>query len=272
MTVDLSEQTWAITGAAGRIGTTLRAGLRGSVASLVLIDSRPVADPQPGELVVVLDIADAVAVREALAGKNIAGVIHLAAIPDEADFRDLVQANIVGTWHVLEAIREAGIPRIVYASTGRTIGMYDAGTIVSSDDPTRPDGLYAVSKVAGEALCRMYVDKFGLRATCMRIGAFKDEPVEARDLSVWLSPADAVRAFVAAMAQESEAFAVLLTYSANTHGWADLAPGRALGFDPVDDASDHREAAGLADQPVTTGVAAGVLGSPEFTLGRQRGF
>ena len=272
MTVDLSGQTWAITGAAGRIGTTLRAGLRGSVASVVLIDNREVDDPQPNETVIVLDISDAIAVREALAGKNIDGVIHLAAIPDEADFRDLVQANIVGTWHVLEAAREAGIGRIVYASTGRTIGMYEAGTIVAPNDPTRPDGLYAVSKVAGEALCRLYVEKFGMRATCMRIGAFKEEPEEARDLSVWLSPADAVRAFVAAMTQDLEPFAVLLTYSANTHGWADLAPGRALGFDPVDDASDHRAAAGLADEPVTEGVAAGFLGTPEFTLGRQRRF
>jgi uronate dehydrogenase len=262
---DISTETWAITGAAGRIGSTLRAGLAGSVARLVLIDHREVTDAAPHESAIVADLADPASLRAALGGVD--GVIHLAAVPDEADFHDLVEANVVGSFHLLEAARQAGVTRIVYASTGRTIGMYDVHETVTPSMRPRPDGLYAAIKVAGEALCSVYVDKFGFTATCLRIGAFKPAPEDARDLSVWLSPADAVRAALAAMRRDDGGFEVLLTYSANTDSWVDLGPGRALGFDPLDDAR-----ALLSGDPVTTGPQAGHMADPEFTLERQRPF
>ena len=262
---DMSSETWAITGAAGRIGSTLREGLRDLVHELVLIDIKPVDDLRDGERGVVADLAEAAALRDAFAGVH--GIIHLAAVPDEADFHDLAEVNIVGTWHVLEAARQAGATRIVYASTGRTIGMYDVSVTVTPDMPVRPDGLYAVSKVAGEVLCLLYVEKFGFRATCLRIGAFKPEPEENRDLSVWLSPADAVAAAVAAMTHEGPAFSILLANSANTHSWVDVSAGRALGFIPTDNASDRFEGS-----PVPNGRQAGSMGEPQFTLERQRPF
>jgi uronate dehydrogenase len=264
MSRDLHTETWAITGAAGRIGTTLRDGLLPLVAGLVLLDTRELSEVRPGERALVADIGDPAALREAFAG--VAGVIHLAAIPDEADFRDLVEANIVGTGNVLEAARRAGVARIVYASTGRTMGMNRVGDIVGPERATRPDGFYAVSKVAGEALCRLYVDKFGFTATCLRIGAFEVAPREARDLGVWLSPADAVEAVLAGMRQAG-GFEVLIAVSNNRDGWYDLAPGRALGYFPRDDAAEHLDSA-----PITEGLFSGELGTPEFTLGRQRPF
>ncbi|WP_213813963.1 NAD(P)-dependent oxidoreductase [Glaciihabitans sp. dw_435] len=265
MTRDISREIWAITGASGRIGTTLREGLLPLVAGLILIDTVEPADLKLGERAVIADLADPHELRHALQGTD--GVIHLAAIPDEADFNDLVSVNVIGTWHLLEAARTAQVSRVVYASTGRTLGMYDAGDTVSSDSPVRPDGLYAVSKVAGEALCQLYVDKFGFTATCLRIGAFKSQPVEARDLSVWLSPADAVRAFIAAMTRDGDDFAVLLAYSNNAHSWADLSSGHALGYFPEDDAS-----ALFHTEPVAVGKQAGVMAEPAFTLDRQRPF
>ena len=87
---DLSNETWAITGAAGRIGSTLRQGLLSHVAALVLIDVQPIDDLRPGEREVQADLAQPLALRDALAGVD--GVIHLAAIPDEADFHDLAEA------------------------------------------------------------------------------------------------------------------------------------------------------------------------------------
>ena len=59
--------------------------------------------------------------------------------------------------------------------------------------PVRPDSLYGVSKAAGEALCRLYVDKFGLSAVAIRIGTFINEPGNTRHLSTWTSQADTVR-------------------------------------------------------------------------------
>jgi uronate dehydrogenase len=265
MTHSPDTETWAITGAAGRIGTTLRAGLSGKVAGLVLIDRREVSDLRSGETAVLADLADPLALRDALDGVD--GVIHLAAIADEADFHDLAEVNIVGTWHLLEAARQAGVTRVVYASTGRTIGMYDVSVTVTTEMATRPDGLYAVSKVAGEALCRLYADKFGFTATCLRIGAFKAAPLDDRDLSVWLSPEDAVAAVLAGMAQDGPSFNVVLAYSDNEHSWVDLRGGRELGYSPQDNASDH-----LRGTPITQGRQAGALGDASFTLDRQRPF
>lgn len=269
MTVDadtLALQVWAITGAAGRIGSSLRADLLAKVAGLVLIDTEPIADLRVGESAPTANLLDAASLEAAFEGVH--GVIHLGAIPDEADFRDLAEVNILGSWYLLEAARRAGVRRVVSASSGRVLGMYDV--TVTPDMPVRPDGLYAVSKVAGEALCRLYVDKFGLEAVCMRIGAFGDGPHDDRAISTWLSPADAARAFEAAMTQTQASFAILHAYSANEHVFVDLEPGRALGYDPQDNASDHLPALDGSRQHATEGRQAGELGTAEFTLSRQR--
>ena len=68
------------------------------------------------------------------------GVIHLGGIADEADLHYLADANIIGTYHVLEAARRAGVPRVVYASSNRLTGMYSSGEHVSPEMPPRPDG------------------------------------------------------------------------------------------------------------------------------------
>ena len=56
-----------------------------------------------------------------------------------------------------------------------------------ADAPPRPDTLYGVSKVFGEALGRYYVDRYGLQVACLRIGTFADRPARparAVDLAV----------------------------------------------------------------------------------------
>ena len=110
--------------------------------------------------VVAADVADLEGLIELVAGRD--GVVHLGGIADEADFHDLATVNVVGTYHVLEAARRAGVGRVVFASSNRLTGSYDTDTTVDPAMPPRPDGFYGVSKVAGEALCRLYADKFGL--------------------------------------------------------------------------------------------------------------
>lgn len=234
----LSGQTWAITGAAGRIGSDLRQALAGDGVRLVSVDVAPVQPVHDGEQVHRLDVADVAdldGLARALTGCD--GVVHLAGIPDEADFHDLAEINIVGTYHALEAARRAEVPRLVLASSNRVTGCYDVATTVDPGVPPRPDGFYGVSKVAGEALCRLYVDKFGLRTVALRIGSYEERPVSARHARTWLSRDDAARAFRASMTADVR-FAVCYAVSANRELWWDLADGRALGFEPVDDAGD----------------------------------
>lgn len=225
---------WVITGAAGKIGSALRASLLERHAVLVSTDIRPITSSTPQESVAEVDLADLEALVELFAGAD--GVVHLGGIADEADFHDLAEANIIGTYHVLEAARRAGMRRVVYASSNRLTGSYSASDHVAADMPPRPDGFYGVSKAAGEALCQLYADKFGMSAISLRIGSYEEQPSSAREQRTWLSPADAIRAFVAAMTT-TEHTAVFYAVSANTDGWWDLRAGEAIGYFPQDDAA-----------------------------------
>lgn len=225
---------WVVTGAAGNIGSALRSALLEQHAVLVATDIRPINSSSPHESVAAVDLADLEALVDLFAGAD--GVVHLGGIADEADFHDLTEANILGTYHVLEAARRAGVRRVVYASSNRLTGSYAAGDLVAPNMPPRPDGFYGVSKVAGEALCRLYADKFGMSTISLRIGSYEEQPSSAREQRTWLSPADAIRAFVAAMTT-TEHTAVFYAVSANTDGWWDLQAGEAVGFFPQDDAA-----------------------------------
>jgi uronate dehydrogenase len=178
-----------ITGAAGRIGSDLRTGLRGAYALLRLLDVREQAPAGDGEEVVPADITDPAALGAAMEG--IDAVVHLAGIPTDAPFDAILPANIVGTLRLFEAARDAGVRRVVFASSHHAGGFYPRSHQTRVADPPRPDSHYAVSKVFGEAVCRLYADKHGLEVACLRIQSWTDRPCEPRHLGSWLSPRDA---------------------------------------------------------------------------------
>jgi len=184
-------------------------------------------------------------------------VLHLGGLAGEADFHDLAAVNIVGTFHVLEAARRAGARRVVLASSNHVTGLYPTATTVDPEMPIRPDGLYGVSKAAVEALGRMYAEKLGLEVASLRIGSFEPAPCDQRQLSTWLSPADALAAFIAAMTAPGLRYAAFYAISRNTRRWWDLGAGEALGFVPRDDAERH---AGEIAAPA--GPAPGLQGGP----------
>jgi uronate dehydrogenase len=195
------------------------------------------------------------------------GVIHLAGIPDEADVHDLVETNIVGSYNVLEAARQAGVRRVVLASTGRVIGMYDVREQVDASMQARPDGFYAWTKVAIEALGRLYSDKFNLEVGSVRLGLMAERPMDARALSVWVSPRDAVAAFTTLMTADFNGYVDMFGYSANEHLLVDRTSHEALGFLPADNASDY-SIEGVAG-PLTSGPQGGFRVTPEYSLKYQ---
>ena len=152
----MSLGTVAVTGAAGTIGSVVREALRREAARLVLLDRVPLRPEAENEDVHTVDLRDAAAVESALAGAD--RVLHLGGVPDEAPLPDLLEANVLGTHHVLEAARRTGIERVVLASSNRVTGFYPAGHLTGSQEPARPDGLYGVSKVAVEAIGQLYAD------------------------------------------------------------------------------------------------------------------
>ncbi|WP_197674602.1 NAD-dependent epimerase/dehydratase family protein [Agrococcus jejuensis] len=258
---DIAGTSWAITGAAGTIGRRVRAALRERGVQLRSLDVRDVEPVDADDLVSLVDLDDLPGLERSFAGVD--GIVHLGGLADEADFHDLAAVNVVGTYHVLEAARRAGVPTVVYASSNRVTGMYPTTTRVDPEMPPRPDGFYGVSKVAGEALCRLYADKFGVRTIVLRIGSYEAEPTTARERSTWLSHDDAIRAVLAAM-RATQQHAVLYAVSANREAWWDLGAGEAVGFVPQDDASAWSIAGG-ADEP-----QGGAFATPAYSLERMR--
>jgi uronate dehydrogenase len=221
----------AITGAAGRIGTTLRAGLRDR--ALRLLDVRPVAEPRDNEEVRLVDLRDLDATREAFQGVD--AVVHLAARADEAPFDRILDDNIVATQRVFEAARQESVRRVVFASTVHVSGFRPWDEWTGPADPPRPDTHYAVSKIFGEALGRLYADKHGLEVVCLRLGAFLREPLGPAFLAGWLSPGDAVRLFRAALDAHDVRYLVCYGLSANTRAFWSRDGWAALGYAPADD-------------------------------------
>ncbi|WP_177154069.1 NAD(P)-dependent oxidoreductase [Streptomyces sp. 2131.1] len=258
--------TVVVTGAAGNIGSFVRRALRGEVSRLVLLDRVPLQVEAANEVVRTVDLRDAAAVEAALAGAD--AVLHLGGLPDEAPLEDLLDANVLGTHHVLEAARRGAIPRVVLAGSNRVSGFYPVSHRTGPQEPVRPDGLYGVSKAAVEALGRLYADKFGVSVICLRIGSFEEAPTESRHLATWLSPRDAVGFCRAALtAPLSTRFATAYAVSANTRRFWELPGESELDYTPVDNAETHASHIPDADVPADPGAPqAGPYALPEFTL------
>ena len=182
-----------ITGAAGNIGSALRKGLRGSYPLIRLLDVAPLGTPENGEELYTADICDAPALETAMAGIDC--VVHLAGMPTEAPWEEVLRLNIEGCYNVFEAARRGGVKRIVFASSNHAIGFHRRERFIDTNVVPRPDTRYGVSKVFGEAVGRLYADKYGLSVACLRIGSFltPDRPTDARQLLTWISHRDMVQ-------------------------------------------------------------------------------
>jgi uronate dehydrogenase len=237
-----------LTGAAGKIGSAIREGLRSDLTELRLTDRLDVV-PAPGapETFVRADLLDRAAVERAVAGVD--AVIHLGGNPDEASFDDLIGPNVRGTFNLFDAARRAGVTRVVYASSNHATGFYQPSDRLIGEEPTRPDSLYGVTKVFGEAIGRLYADKFGLQVVAVRIGSFKPRPTQPRELHTWLSPGDAVRLFRSCLTPESIGFLTIYGVSANTRTWWPRAEAaRILGYEPQDDAEQYADELGESSE------------------------
>jgi nucleoside-diphosphate-sugar epimerase len=215
----------------------------------------------------VADITDLNAILPAFVGVDT--VVHLAASPAvETPWDEILPNNLIGTYHVFEAARRSGVQAVVFASSNHAIGMYEldgAPDLYALDDPrvyderveVRPDSLYGVSKVYGEALGRHYADCYGLRVYCLRIGSVRaeDDPVSEGVLSsspalldlqteqlrrermraTWLSRRDCTQLIARCIDAEHLPWAVVYGISNNPRQFWDLSHARELlGYEPED--------------------------------------
>jgi uronate dehydrogenase len=238
-------RTVLLTGAAGTIGTAMRELLPGYGYRLRLFDARPVPEGPGASDTVTAGLDDASALEAATRGVD--AVVHLAGIPAEAPFARILRSNIEGVWRLYEAVRTAGVRRVVFASSNHAVGFTPlpgaGGPLVPEDAPHRPDTFYGLSKTFGEDLAQLYWDRHGIETVSVRIGSFADRPGEVRALGIWLSPGDCARLFHAALTAERVRHTVVHGSSANTRSVWDLSAARALGYTPQDDSEAY--AAGL---------------------------
>jgi uronate dehydrogenase len=240
MSPTVTDRTIVITGAAGRIGTYLRARLARPGRVLRLLDIATLAGgPVPGEEAVRASVTDLAAMTAACAGAD--AVIHLGGIPTEDAWAPVLDVNINGTYTVFEAARRAGVPRVVFASSNHAVGFAPRESFPVADDARpEPDTYYGVSKAAGEALAALYARRYGIESVCVRILSCFDRPENPRALATWLSPDDAGRLFEACVTAPAPGFRVIYGVSANTRGgWVSLDGARALGYQPRDDAEAY---------------------------------
>jgi nucleoside-diphosphate-sugar epimerase len=124
-----------------------------------------------------LDVLDRAAIRRLIAETRPARTVHGAAItsvPPEAErarFIDTVQVNVVGTLHVLDALRESGSERIVVVSSGSVYGSRPDTRPVAEEDEKNPAGVYPLSKWAGETFARRFAEVHRLDVGVVRLAS-----------------------------------------------------------------------------------------------------
>ncbi|WP_372734569.1 NAD-dependent epimerase/dehydratase family protein [Nocardioides sp.] len=252
-----------VTGAGGAIGRAVTAGLLANGHEVVALDRLP---PPPGSALAwhTADCADADAVAEVFASEPLDAVVHLAGHPGELSLPDSLTSHTLTTAALLDAMVEHDVRRFVYAGSNHAVGRTPrpAEGDLSVEHRPRPDTFYGVAKVAAEAVMSLYADRYGIDAVSCRIGSFGPAPASMRQLATWLSPADCVRMIEAALTTPAPGYAVLYGISANTRAWWDLEAGRALGYDPQDDAEAY---AGDIQPGSEDSVEASTVGGPFAT-------
>jgi uronate dehydrogenase len=251
-----------VTGAAGGVGGHLRRQLAGAY-DLRLSDVRPIPDLAKGERFTKANIArlaDALRIT-----RGVDAVIHLGGYSVEGPWADILEANIVGCYNVFEAARRNGVKRFLFATSNHAVGFYRRDQRIDHRVPVRPDGRYGVSKVFGEALASLYADKYGLEVFCMRIGNVALAPVDARRLSIWISPRDFAQLCAIGLEHPDIKLEIVYGISGNARRWYDNSNAERLGYRPRDDSEPHAPDV-LAREPPGDPVAAIYQGGPFAVL------
>ena len=254
-----------VTGAAGSLGRVVTIGLTDRGHDVVGLDLVP---PPEGTTFGwhEADCADGDAVAAVFVEERLDAVVHLAGVPEETSLPEALTSHVTTTAALLDAMVAHRVPRLVYASSNHAVGRTprSAGEL-TADVPPRPDTYYGVGKVAAEALLRLFVDRHQIDAVALRIGSFLLQPETRRQLATWLSHDDAVRLVHAALTAPDPGFAVAYGISANTRAWWDLEAGRALGYEPQDDAEQFAAAIEAVAPTAADEVEAAHVGGPFVT-------
>jgi UDP-glucose 4-epimerase len=168
--------TCIITGGCGFIGSHLAHELVAlGVKRLIIIDSLEYgsADNLPDVPAVELVRHHICSISEGMLRETFchgAYLFHLAALKPHQTHHDplqVIDVNVQGTQAVLAAAAATGVAKVVFASSLNVYGRLTGPPMVETEMP-HPLTVYAMSKVAGENLCRHYKRRYGLPSVCLR--------------------------------------------------------------------------------------------------------
>ncbi len=182
---------WFITGGCGFLGTSLIANIvdRTPNARIVVLDNLTVGTTEDldevtdftihqasslqqktGTMLVQGDIRDYDTVLKCAQGAHC--VVHLAANtgvgPSVTDPRADMESNVIGTFNILEACREAKVQKFIFASSGAPAGEVEPP--IHEEMAPHPVSPYGASKLAGEGYCSAYYRTFGIETVALRFG------------------------------------------------------------------------------------------------------
>ncbi|MGH8688546.1 MAG: NAD-dependent epimerase/dehydratase family protein [Burkholderiales bacterium] len=228
-------KTILITGAAGDVGTHLRRELAGKY-QIHASDLRPLKKvaQETYQKADISRMADALRIT-----KDVDAVVHLGGYSVEGPWEGILQANIIGCYNVFEAARRNGVKRVLFPTSNHAVGFYPRAQTIDDHVTPRPDSRYGVSKVFGEALGRLYADKYGLQVYCMRIGNVNPKPIDKRRLSIWFSPRDLAQLVSIGIDHPDIRFEIVYGISANKRAWYDNSNAYRLGYRPQDDSETY---------------------------------
>ncbi len=265
-----------MTGAHGTVGSAIRDRLDADY-DFTYLD----LEEHPAYETVVADVSEYDELRPHLDGTD--AVVHLA-MPDwvgGAGSRELgwdpgLERDTRALCNVIDGAREAGVDRVIYASSNHAVGLYEVlnapgiyypghGVTVDHTVPPRPDSRYGLVKVFGEGLGRLAAEVHGLDFLAIRICAVRDEGYDhpygdaergvergdwerggdayeeqvARLKAMWHSRRDLAHMVERCLESDVEGFDLFYGVSDNERRWFDIEHARErIGYDPVDDGEE----------------------------------
>jgi UDP-glucose 4-epimerase len=162
-----------VTGAAGFLGSALSNRLTAEGNSVIGVDDLSTGDPNSLNPAVQLnrgDVNDRPKLWTLLQGVDC--VYHLAArviVPESVLYpREYNQVNVGGTVTLMEAMRDVGVRRVVFISSGTVYGNQPVQPVIESAIPN-PRSPYAVSKLAAEYYTKTIGALWGIETVCLRV-------------------------------------------------------------------------------------------------------
>ncbi len=230
-----------VTGAAGRIGSYFSKHADGKYDLKLLVhESDDVSAVESLGEVVVGDVTNLESFKAAATGVDV--ILHLAGDPSpHATWDSLLPVNIVGTYNCFAAAKEAGVRRVVFASSIHAVSGYPRERQVHPAMPVNPGDLYGVSKCFGEALGRHMAEREGVGCIVVRIGAFQpiakaEDPAGLGLLDAFVSRRDLNQLLQKSVEADHLKFAIVHGLSDNSFNFMDISSARELlGYEPQDD-------------------------------------